>query len=68
MTSDVEVVVILGVRTERRGVIDNAKRSSTVTSEFKLKSEKLPRVTDPEISGGHLSPFAFFFRDRIVTS
>jgi hypothetical protein len=26
-------------------------------SEFKLKSEKLPRVTDLEISGGHLSPF-----------
>jgi hypothetical protein len=23
-------------------------------SEFKLKFEKLPRVTDPEISGGHL--------------
>jgi hypothetical protein len=26
-------------------------------SEFKLKSEKLPRVTDLEISGGNLSPF-----------
>jgi hypothetical protein len=26
-------------------------------SEFKLKSKKLPRVTDPEISGEHLSPF-----------